>query len=396
MLVYFLLGVMTTLAYALRGSILRLRSVIGLAGTKELQALHQRYTPLVVYSENANYWALFQPLVCELSIRGIPCTYYTSDKTDPALDAQYTGIEVVYIGTGMRAWSFLNKLQAGIVVMTMPQLDVMWIKRSPKVQHYVHMIHAPTDALLYRKFAFDYFDSVMCSGQHQIDSIRALEQVRNLPPKKLFATGLLYYDQPKAPARRTHSTQTLLIAPTWGRSSLFTRFGLTFINQLLASGVKLIIRPHPQSFQSEPDIIAKLQSLTCNLPNCLLDTAPYADDAMAQSDLLISDISGVLFDFAFRHTKPIIVMGIDKLSTASFEAEDVAERPIWEVEQIPHIAYSVEADQIDRLSHHIHQAIANYDSQYITQLRDKALFHYGEAAPIAVSQLIALQDKSYA
>ena len=45
----------------------------------------------------------------------------------------------------------------------------MQLKRS-KSNEYIHIIHSPTDCLMYNYFAFD-FDTIMCSGKHQIDSI---------------------------------------------------------------------------------------------------------------------------------------------------------------------------------------------------------------------------------
>ena len=46
---------------------------------------------------------------------------------------------------------------------------------------------------MYKYFAFDFFDTVMCSGKHQIESIRQLEKLRKTK-KELLQTGLTYFD----------------------------------------------------------------------------------------------------------------------------------------------------------------------------------------------------------
>ena len=47
---------------------------------------------------------------------------------------------------------------------------------------------------MYNYFAFDFFDTIMCSGKHQIDSIRKLEKLRKTKKKNTLQTGLTYYD----------------------------------------------------------------------------------------------------------------------------------------------------------------------------------------------------------
>ena len=60
-----------------------------------------------------------------------------------------------YIGNDLTAFTLLNHIKVKVMIMTTPQLDVMHLKRSKNVEHYVHLIHAPTDTLVYKKYAFD-------------------------------------------------------------------------------------------------------------------------------------------------------------------------------------------------------------------------------------------------
>ena len=55
--------------------------------------------------------------------------------------------------------------------MTTPQLDVFALKRSKSVDHYCYVIHAPNNIHADKKFAFDYFYSVLCSSHAQIENL---------------------------------------------------------------------------------------------------------------------------------------------------------------------------------------------------------------------------------
>ena len=214
-----------------------------------------------------------------------------------------------YIGQGNKAYSYLNLLEADLLAMTTPGLDVLQIKRSKRVQHYTYIQHAPTDGT-YKTFSFDYFDSVLCSGEHQINFLRHLEQQRGLPAKQLIHAGYPYLDtliQRKSalPASLPQHQKPahILIAPTWGANNLLRRFGLALIEPLLAEGYRITIRPHPQSFISEREFILNFKAQLMPHEHITWDENPDNFTALATSDMMISDISGVIFDYAFAFEK---------------------------------------------------------------------------------------------
>src|SRR5690606_26155606 len=161
----------------------------------------------------------------------------TSDKQDPGLNSGLKNVTSKYLGNINFSAAYLAQLEADFVGMTTPQLDVLTIKRSKKVKHYGHILHAPVDVFTYRKFAFDYFDSVFCSGPHQIKSIRFLEEKRNTPKKELYEVGCTYYDLMLENLSRLSEEEkkrpTVLVAPTWKEYSLLHKYGPQFFRTLL-------------------------------------------------------------------------------------------------------------------------------------------------------------------
>ena len=145
------------------------------------------------------------------------------------------------------------------------------------------------------------------SGEFQIDQIRQLEKQRNLPAKDLKVVGLTYFDEMnkrlKACRKIKNDIPVVLIAPSWGKSSILNRFGSELIDRLMETGYKIVVRPHPQSYVSEKKMI---DSLMEKYPDIEWNSDNDNFDILNRSDIMISDFSGVIFDFALVFNKPII------------------------------------------------------------------------------------------
>ena len=97
-----------------------------------------------------------------------------------------------------------------------------------------------------------------------------------------------------------------MLAPSWGPSAILTKYGAKMIDTLLATGYRIIIRPHPQSFTSEKDMLNALMQQYPDSEHLTWNRDNDNFDVLRSADLLISDFSGVTFDFALIYDKPII------------------------------------------------------------------------------------------
>ncbi len=393
-------GLVASAYFALKGLMYRLSSLIGLVN--KTSARHRQKYGIVLYSEGGQYSSTFVPLIQALAERNVPCVYLSSDPDDPGLRADYPLLETEFIGRGNAAYRRLNWLEADLCVFTTPGLDVLQIRRSPRVKHYCHIVHAPTDIWLYELFSFDYFDTLMCSGEHQIRSLRALEQTRGTPPKTLLKTGCVYFDgllrRARAdgaanPSPSGSSTRTLLIAPTWGQNSLLLRCGNALLHTLLDTGHRVIVRPHPQSFVSDKTLINDFEKTWQGSANVQWDTSNDAYSSMAAAAVLISDISGIIFDYAFVFEKPVITIAAHP-DLCGKEAIDLPEgETIWELDAIGKLSTVVPVAQIDQLPTIIQQlALPSAPRSQARRLCAESLFHFGEAGAVAAEQLIAIQQ----
>lgn len=347
MLFTILIGVLGAAFYSLRMLFIKLRYRLGGGKVEELE----KKIPLVIFSDGKQYWKVFAPICKELSKRGMAVVYYTMSEDDPALEAKLPGMTAEYIGSDNRAFTKLNFLKANVVFSTTPGLDVYQWKRSKNVDFYVHIPHAPNDINLYRMFGLDYYDGVLLSGDYQINQIRRLEEIRQLPPKEMELVGIPYMDDMAARLEKEGPAQaherTVLLAPSWGDSALFGVYGGKIIEKLLETGYHVIVRPHPQSFKSEKELMDKLMAAYPNSEKLEWNRDSDNFDVLRRSDILISDFSGVIFDFALIYDKPVIYTN-PNFDLSVYDAWWTQE-PLWTTTVLPRIGAELTEDKMDSI-----------------------------------------------
>lgn len=347
MLFTILIGVVGAGLYSVRMLFIKLRFKFSGGKVKE----SGKKIPLVIFSDDKRYWTNFEPVCRELDRRGRDLVYMTASEDDPALKNPYPHVKAEFIGRGNRAFAKLNILRAGVLLSTTPGLDVYQWKRSKEVQKYVHMLHAASEVTMYRMFGIDYYDAVLLSGEYQRRDIRDLEKLRDLPAKELVMTGIPYMDEMAARLARSgpapEHPRTVLLAPSWGPSAIFGVYGGRIIEQLLKTGYHVIVRPHPQSFTSEKEMIDRLmreypasEQLEWNRDNDNFEV-------LRRSDILISDFSGVVFDFTLIYDKPVIYTD-PNYDLSPYDAWWL-HRPIWTVSALPRLGVCLTEEKLPEL-----------------------------------------------
>lgn len=398
MLFTILIAIIGSLVYLLRNLKLRMGSMLhrGRKGDPD-----RRKLPLVLFTDSKRYWNIFSLLCDELEKRGQEAVYMTESPDDPALQTRYEHIRTEFIGEGNIAYAKLNMLQAGMLVSSTPGLDVYQWKRSREVDWYVHIQHAANDIAMYRMFGTDYFDAILLSGQYQIDQVRALEKLRGLPAKELELVGIPYMDAMKERLSKADPLppheRTVLLAPSWGKSGMLTRFGSRIIDALLATGYHVIIRPHPQSYTSEKKMLEDLKAAYPASPQLEWNRDNDNFEVLRRSDLLISDFSGVIFDFSLVFDKPVIC------ADTSYDPSpyDIAwlDGKTWTFETLPKLGGTITEETFPRLKEMIDECIEDPKYQAARdQARRETWVYPGEGVQRTVDyicgKLAELQKKS--
>lgn len=393
MLFAILIGLIGAANYLLKDWLVKIRFLLS-GGGQKVEAGATKI-PIVIFSDDKRYWSVLEPICREFDRRGADIVYMTASLDDPALENSYEHIKAEFIGENNKAFAKLNFLNATIVLSTTPGLDVYQWKRSKKVQYYVHMLHAANEVAGYRMFGLDYYDALMLSGEYQVKDTRYLEGIRNLPAKELVKIGIPYMDEMYArlQADKEKNIQsknyerTVLLAPSWGKSAILSKFGGRIIDILIDTGYHIIIRPHPQSFTAEKDLMDKLMKQYPDSEQIEWNRDNDNYEVLKRSDILISDFSGVVFDFALVHEKPVIYTDT-KFDKGPYDAWWL-KTPYWTFTALPRIGKELNEDNLDSLKEMIDDCIS--DEKYALGRREviQETWEYrGEAAVRAVDYLM--------
>ena len=353
---------------------------------------------LVLYSEGKQYWNVFAPVLEELSRREIVAMYYTSDPEDPGLQFQSATVATALLGKGHAAFFTLNVLDAQICLTTTPGLDVFHWKRSPKARRYVHILHAPNDATLYRLFGLDYYDVVLLTGDFQASGIRELEAKRNLPAKSLITVGCTYLDVLKLKADEMkahlppHTGTTVLVSPSWGDSGLLKKYGRALLEPLAKSGLTVIVRPHPQSYQSEAAMVEALVQDLSGYPNVEWDRDRESLKSLSRADVMISDFSGIIFDYVFLFSRPVLYTKAD-FDRRPYDASDI-DGPLWTFEVLEKIGRELMPDDFPRIAQVVTEVASDARTQAeMEKVRQSAWMFPGEAGRRVVDALEGIREE---
>ena len=313
MLFAILIGIIGAAGFLIRNAVTKIKFVLT-GGKGKREATEKK--PLVIFSDDKRYWKNFEPICRELDKTGTDVTYMTASADDPVLDNPYPHIHGEFIGEGNKGFFKLNFLNANVLLATTPGLNVYQWKRSKNVDLYVHIAHAPNDITLYRMFGIDYYDAILLSGEYQAEQIRKLEKLRGLPEKELVLVGLPYMDDMAQrlnsdPDKGGDGKKTVLLAPSWGDTAILSRYGGKIIEQLLKTDHNIIIRPHPQSKKSEKELLDRLMAEFPDSDRLQWNFDNDNYEVLKRSDILISDFSGVIFEFSLVYDKPVIYTSPD-------------------------------------------------------------------------------------
>lgn len=331
MLFSILIGAAATLFFLAKAAVLKLKLFFS---SKKDGAItnDSSFKKYVIYCEGKQYWNVFKSVVDEFENRKIELTYFTSAKDDPIFQNKYTYVKPEFIGEGNMAFARLNMLSASFVLMTTPGLQVYQLKRSKNVMHYSHVLHMPNDATTYRLFGLDYFDSVLLTGDYQKEDIRTLENMRGINKKDLITVGCSYLDElaqkiKSVPTEENHPF-TVLVSPSWGKVGVLARYGEKLLDPLVKTGWRIIVRPHPQSKKSEPEMLKRLESRYKENENLEWDYERDNIYSMKKADMMISDFSGIIFDYTFLCDKPVMYVASD-MDLKPYDAYDL-NKQLWQ------------------------------------------------------------------
>ncbi len=292
----------------------------GWKGWRQFKKLSWEWRNIVIYSESGQDWHQFSRLIGHLNQNlGSKTCYVTSDKSDPGLSHVHENFHAIYLPEGLFRTIFFQLNQSDIFILTMMDLGNLQLKRSLHPVHYVYLFHSMGSThMVDNENSFDHYDSLFCAGPHQVAEIRKREEIKHQPAKHLFDYGHPRLEEVinlgEACGMNNHDgdPRTVLIAPTWGETSIFNTCGRELIEVLLNAEYRVIMRPHYQSKQQTPQVIAALRDVFTAHERFEYIDRMDETDSILRSDILVSDWSAMAMEYAMGLEKPVLFIDVPR------------------------------------------------------------------------------------
>ena len=355
---------------------------------------------IVFYSEDISSFVHFEQIIHELTEKmGYQICYVTSAKDDPILNSQNKKIKAFYIGSGATRTKFFMELMAEVLVMTMPSLETYFIKRSRVYPvHYVYVFHSINSTHRnYRKNAFDHFDSIFCTGPHHVEEIIATEQLYNLKQKNLVTCGYGLFDklQKNKPVKNQEmctkdERKKILVAPSWGKKGLLETKGLELVKILLDAGYHVTVRPHPMTVRKWSKIVKTIRNEFKYNSNFEMETDVSSFESLYSTYGLISDWSGIGFEYAFVCERPVLYVDVPHKNNnpdynkISYEPLESSIRNL--------IGVVISPNELEGIPKIIESTYENIDlfKTKVQEVRNKTVFNLGQSGIKGAQEIVKI------
>ena len=338
---------------------------------------------LAFYSESSGFYKYFKGVIeYLLSHTKVPIHYITSDPDDIIfkIAEKEPRIKPYYIGE-KRLITLMMKMDADVVVMTMPDLENYHIKRSyiRKDIEYIFIPHSMCSLnLTMRTASIDHFDTIFCTGKHQVEETEKTEIAYGLPKKELVEWGYCLLDDMREQYSKIEPAKekTVLIAPSWQKDNIVDSCLEDILDALRGKDYKIVVRPHPQHVRHQPEKMEMLKNKYASDSNIEIQTDFSSNDTVFQADMMITDWSGIAYEYSFTTYKPVIFIDTPmKIMNPEYTRIDTEPFNIWMRDVLGKVVKPEDvsgiADVIDEMYAHAdeyRETIKTYAYDYVYNL----------------------------
>lgn len=361
---------------------------------------------VVFYSEKSGFYKYFQDTIeYLLAHSNLVIHYVTSDPQDQIfrIAEQESRIKPYYIGE-KRLITLMMKLEADLVLMTMPDIETFHIKRSyiKKDIEYIYLFHGFNSThMVLREEALDHYDTIFCGGPVQMAEIRAREQLKGLPEKRLIDTsyGVIEHLRSayEAMDHTAHTQPQILIGPSWQKDNLMDVCIDPLLEQLLHKGYRVIVRPHPEWLKRFPQKVESFEArhrAELDAGDFEFQTDFSSGDTVYQSDLVITDWSTIAMEFSFTTGKPSLFVNTPmKVMNPNYKELPLEPLDITLRDQL---GRSLELEQIDTAGQTVAELLDSADAYHetIEALLHDLIPNFGHCGEIGGKYILqSLQEK---
>ncbi|MBD5469545.1 MAG: membrane protein insertase YidC [Lachnospiraceae bacterium] len=357
---------------------------------------------LVFYSESSGFYKYYKGFIDYLlDNTNLVIHYITSDPNDMIFELakEKTQLRPYYIGE-KRLITLMMKLEADMMVMTMPDLENYHIKRSyiDKNIEYVSVRHEMDSLnLTYRTGALDHYDTIFCTGKHQKEEMEKTEEAYGLPKKTLVECGYPLLDEMRADYEKrnisAHQKKRILIAPSWQEGNIVDSCLEKLLDNLKGEGYDITVRPHPQHVRHRAEFMEYLKKQYEQEEDIEIQTDFSSNSTVFEADLVITDWSSIAYEYAYTTRKPVLFINTPmKVMNPEYQKIDTVPINILIREEL---GCSLDVDELDKLSGSV-KTLLEHSSEYYEKIGhfvDEYVYNLGTSAEVGAKYIISQIQK---
>jgi len=333
---------------------------------------------LVFYAISGGQYKFYEQIINYLlSNSNITIHYLTNDQNDAVFKMNKQQL-IPYYASSQKTISLMLKMDTDIFITTVPDLHLFHSMKRSIVRddiEYIYTFHGSTSTyMVYREKAFDYFDTIFCVGPHHVTEIRRREELAGIAKKKLIKVGYGLYDQLvdsySGIETNMPNKPRILIGPSWQPGNILESCIEPMLEALLGRGYHLIVRPHVQFTRLFPQ---QIESLVNNYQKYVVSgelsfELDFLDNtSIFSSDLIITDWSGIAYEFAYCTLKPCVFINTPmKVMDANYKQYGLE---VLDITLRDKVGVSVDIEDVYMLNEYVNRLLEEKDS-YKEQIRN--------------------------
>lgn len=347
---------------------------------------------LVFYSEKSGFYKYFQDVIeYLLANSNVIIHYVTSDPKDQIFELAKAQprIRPYYIGE-KRLITLFMKMDADIVVMTMPDIENFHLKRSyvRKDIEYIYMCHGVLSSMrTLRAGALDHYDTIFLVGDYAKTEIRIIEKKSGAKEKKLVPCGYCVIEnmakEYEALNIESNAKPYVLIAPSWQEDNILENCLIPLCENLLLQGFDVIVRPHPQYLKRFPQKFKEIQD------NCSMFSEEHfkfeVDFSLSrtvyQASVLITDWSSIGYEYALSTKKP--VMFIDTpMKVVNPDLAEIEQEEPFDLKMRKMLGISLKPEEVATKAGTTAKYMLEHKEHYseiVDKIRTEHIYNFGES-----------------
>ena len=356
---------------------------------------------LVFYSESNGFYKYYKGMIeYLLENTNITIHYITSDYNDKIfeLEKKNNQIKAYYIAE-RKLITLMMKMEADIVVMTMPDLDNYHIKRSylKKDIEYIYIPHGMDSLnMTMREKSMNAFDTIFVTDKYQRDEMEKTIKYYDLKNRKIVDWGYSLLDEmieDYSKNKKKKKDKTVLIAPSWQKDNIVDLCLDELIDKLKGHDYRVIVRPHPQQVRHCKERFDNLKKQYEKDKTVEIQTDFSSTDTVFNADLMITDWSGITYEYAYTTKKPVLFIDTPmKIMNPIYDKINDNPINVWSRNVVGESVKPDNLKNIDKLVDKMLKDSSKY-SKKIQKLVDDSVYNLGNSSEVGAEYIIeSLQE----